>query len=356
MEKNEKDEAMKDAIKDKPPEPKGQRDTFGKGDPSKRNIKMEIRDVPPRSIPPVPPVPSIPPPPPPKQGETPEEITEQIQDRLMEQQGTAGTAGYSPTTDEAIGLDLDNEEDIGIHNEAIQKIATINDYDFSFTKKSLLLVNPLPNEAATLRKMGEKCIRQYGHLLGILEPKADFSEQEVGELYTLKHILKQVIRLEAQYKRSLLKMRVATGSNQLEKLMSEGQLGLVLNAGSLNISPQKAVEQSSTSPVLPQEPQQGVEIKPTSQKAKMDIFEEMGMNNKKKKKKKKKGRLDMEYKDRRKLMLRQPKNIVFKGRIDDPPQYQNLRSEAERLNDNPVPLVFKSNPNMNRMRRFNVSY
>ena len=88
----------------------------------------------------------------------------------------------------------------------------------------------------------------------------------------------------------------------------------------------------------------------------MDIFEEMGMNNKKKKKKKKKGRLDMEYKDRRKLMLRQPKNIVFKGRIDDPPQYQNLRSEAERLNDNPVPLVFKSNPNMNRMRRFNVSY
>lgn len=289
-----------------------------------------------------------------KQGETAEEVTEQIQERLMQQEGTAG---YSPTTDEATGLDMDTEEDTGLHNEAIQRIATMNDYDFSFTKKSLLQVNPLPNDKNELRKMGEKCIREYGFLLGILEPKDNFSKEEVEELYTLKHILKQVIRLEAQYKRALLKMRVASGSNQLDKLMSEGQLGLVLNAGSLNISPQQAVEQSSTSPVLPQEtePKQGIDIKEKPQKPQMDIFEEMGMKKKGKKKGKRK-MINTEYRDRRKAMLREPRNIVFKGRLNPTPQFQNLRGEAERLNENPIPLVFKSNPNLNRMRRFNVGY
>ena len=346
------DEAMNKAIKDTPPDPVGKRETFGKGDPSKRNIKMEINEAPRASrAPPTPPAPA-------KQGETAEEVTEQIQERLM---GQEGTAGYSPTTDEATGLDLDDEEDTGIHNEAIQRIATINDYDFSFTKKSLLLVNPLPNDQNALKKMGEKCIREYGFLLGILVPKDNYSKQEVEELYTLKHILKEVIRLEAQYKRALLKMRVsapvASGSNQLDKLMSEGQLGLVLNAGSLNISPQQAVEQSSTSPVLPQqqqqEPKQGIDLKEKQQKPQMDVFEEMGM---KKKGKKKKGRLNMEYKKNRKLMLKQPRNIVLRGRINNPPQYQNLRSEAERLNENPIPLAFKSNNRMNQMRRFNVNY
>jgi hypothetical protein len=203
------------------------------------NIKMEIKETPP------------PPPPSPKakQGETAEEVSEQIQEKLMEQEGTAG---LSPQVSDETGLDMDREEDTGIHNEAIQRIATMNDYDFSFTKKSLLSVKPLPDDKNELRKMGEKCLRQYGFLLGILAPKDNFSKEEVEEIETLTHILKQVIRLEAQYKRALLKMRVSvsSGSNQLDKLMSEGQLGLVLNAGSLNISPQKAVEQSSTSPIL----------------------------------------------------------------------------------------------------------
>ena len=322
---------------------KDEKDEKDKKDEKKPNIKMEINETPP-----------APPAPPAKQGETAEEVTEQIQERLM---GQEGTAGYSPTTDEATGLDLDSEEDTGIHNEAIQRIATINDYDFSFTKKSLLLVNPLPNDKNALKKMGEKCIREYGFLLGILAPKDNYSKQEVEELYTLKHILKEVIRLEAQYKRALLKMRVsapvASGSNQLDKLMSEGQLGLVLNAGSLNISPQQSVEQLSTSPVLPQQEPQEVKQPQEQQKPKMDVFEEMGM---KKKNKKKKGRLNMEYKKNRKLMLKQPRNIVLRGRINDPPQYQNLRSEAERLNENPIPLAFKSNNRMNQMRRFNVNY
>ena len=98
-------------------------------------------------------------------------------------------------------------------------------------------------------------------------------------------------------------------------------------------------------------------MKEKPQKPEIDIFEEMGLKKKgKNKKKKKKGRLNMEYKDRRKAMFKEPRNIVFKGRINPPPQFQNLRSEAERLNENPVPLIFKSNTNMNRMRRFNVNY
>jgi hypothetical protein len=83
----------------------------------------------------------------------------------------------------------------------------------------------------------------------------------------------------------------------------------------------------------------------------MNIFEEMG-----KKKKGKRKMINTEYTTRRRAMLKEPRNIVFKGRINPTPQFQNLRSEAERLNENPVPLVFKSNPNMNRMRRFSTGY
>ena len=321
------DEAMKEAIDENPMEERGAREGEGK-----RNIEMEIKEVPQE---------------PAKQTETSGEVREQIQEKLMEQEGTAG---YSFREGQEGGLDLDDEEDIGIHNEAIQRVSTMNDYDYTFTKKSLLQVNPLPNDPKMLRKMGERCIREYGHLLGILAPKDNFSKKEVEELYTLKHILKQVIRLEAQYKRALLKMRVASGSNQLDKLMSNGQLGLVMNAGSMNVSPQKAVEQMSSSPLQTQE----TEATPTKP---VDVFQELGEKKiKAKGKEKQRRRMNMEYQGKRKAMLRQPKNIVLRGRINDPPQYQNLRSEAERLNQNPIPIAFKSNNRMNQMRRFNVNY
>ena len=224
----------------------------------------------------------------------------------------------------------------------------------TFTKKSLLQVNPLPNDPKMLRKMGERCIREYGHLLGILAPKDNFSKKEVEELYTLKHILKQVIRLEAQYKRALLKMRVASGSNQLDKLMANGQLGFVMNAGSMNVSPQKAVEQMSSSPLQAQAQQATA---PREQDKPVDVFQELGEKKiKGKGKDKERRRMNLMYQRKRKAMLRQPKNIVLRGRINDPPQYQNLRSEAERLNENPIPIAFKSNNRMNQMRRFNVNY
>ena len=357
------DEAMKEAIEETPVEPKGERETFGKGDPSKPkvedkpkveeqqeeqpNIQMEIKEVPP-----------TPPAPPAKETETPAEVREQIQEKLMEQEGTAG---YSFRDGQEGGLDLDDDEDVGLHNEAIQRVSTMNDYDYTFTKKSLLQVNPLPNDAKMLRKMGERCIREYGHLLGILAPKDNYSKKEVEELYTLKHILKQVIRLEAQYKRAILKMRVASGSNQLEKLMANGQLGLVMNAGSMNVSPQKAVEQMSSSPLQAQagsQPQEETQATPPREQDKpVDVFQELGEKKiKGKGKEKERRRMNIMYQRKRKAMLREPKNIVFRGRINDPPQYQNLRSEAERLNENPIPIAFKSNANLNRMRRFNVNY
>ena len=346
-EKKLRNEAMKEAIKETPAEPKGERDSFGKGDPSKPNIKMEINEIPPT--------------PPPPTDETPEEITEQIQERLMEQEGTAG---FSPVTSDESGLDLDNNEDTGIHNEAIQRIATMNNYDYTFTRTALFSLNPLPDDVNLLKKMGEKTLREYGFLLGILEPKDKFSKKEVEELKTLEHILKQVIRLEVQYKKALLKMRVssvATGNNQLENLMNQGQLGLVLNAGSVNISPQEAVEKMSKSSLLPEEPK-AEEPKQEQAKTKppVDVFQELGEKKIKgkgnKKKERKRRLLSMGFQDKRKAMLREPKNIVLRGRIQEPVLYQNLRSEAERLNENPIPIVFKSNPNMNRMRRFNVSY
>ena len=325
------DEAMKEAIDENPMEERGAREGEGK-----RNIQMEIKEVSQE---------------PAKQTETSGEVREQIQEKLMEQEGTAG---YSFKEGQQDGLDLDDEEDIGIHNEAIQRVSTMNDYDYTFTKKSLLQVNPLPNDPKMLRKMGERCIREYGHLLGILAPKDNFSKKEVEELYTLKHILKQVIRLEAQYKRALLKMRVASGSNQLDKLMANGQLGLVMNAGSMNVSPQKAVEQMSSSPLQAQAQQATA---PREQDKPVDVFQELGEKKiKGKGKDKERRRMDIMYQRKRKAMLRQPKNIVLRGRINDPPQYQNLRSEAERLNENPIPIAFKSNNRMNQMRRFNVNY
>ena len=72
-------ESKKEAIEDAPVEPKGERETFCKGDPSKPkvddkpNIQMEIKELPPA---------------PAKETETPGEVREQIQEKLMEQEGT----------------------------------------------------------------------------------------------------------------------------------------------------------------------------------------------------------------------------------------------------------------------------
>jgi len=271
-----------------------------------------------------------------KQGETPEMITNQIQERLKE---TEGTAGRVYDMDDETGLDADNIEDIGIHIEAIQLIATANDYDFSFTMKSLLMVNPLPKDKKQLRAMGMKCIREYGFLLDILEPKDNFSEREVQELYTLKHILKQVIRLNSQYKKTIVK--TASGStgnnveNTLNNLITNGQLGIIID------TPQPT-EQPDVQPSQPSQP--GV-VPPASQpqqpeKLKMNIFDEFGMPGKKKKRK----RLNVTKKQRaRKTKLRGPEKIVFRGRIIADPQYQNLRTEAANIAQNPILLEFKSN-------------
>jgi hypothetical protein len=108
----------------------------------------------------------------------------------------------------------------------------------------------------------------------------------------------------------------------------------------------------------PLQPQQATEPTPPREQDKpVDVFQELGEKKiKGKGKDKERRRMNIMYQRKRKAMLRQPKNIVLRGRINDPPQYQNLRSEAERLNQNPIPIAFKSNNRMNQMRRFNVNY
>jgi len=337
--------------------------------------------------PPVPPVPPAPPAPPPvvidriaKQTETSDQIQMQIQDRLEETEGTGGL-DYSRREDEGLGLDKDDIEDTGIHNEAIQKIATANDYDFSYTKQSLLTVNPLPNDKATLRKMGEKCIREYGFLLNILEPKDNYSKREVEELYTLKHILKQVISLETGYKRAILKLRIGgqgSGSgftdNGLSDLLANGQLGLVLNSGSLNMSPQQIIQgagapQATTgAPQQPplqgeskeggapeQEQKEGVPGQPPKPKpAPIDIFKELNKDTRIRKR----ISLKKKRKPKKAVFKQNDKTIVLKGRPIADVDYQNLRSEAERINQNPIPLLFKprTNKSEKRLNRFTVNY
>lgn len=318
-----------------------------------------------------------------QQPETSEQIQSQIQDRLEQTEGTAGF-DYSRREEEAVGLDRDDIEDTGIHNEAIQRIATMNDYDFSFTKQSLLAVNPLPDDKATLRKMGEKCIREYGFLLNILKPKDNYSKREVEELYTLKHILKQVIRLETGYKRAILKLRIGgqgEGSNfiggGLGDLMENGQLGLILNTGSLNMSPQQIIQGATAGtpapapqataggpppqpqvpgqpaqPAQPAPPQQSQPVQPTPPP--INIFKELN-------KKKPRKRISLKIKRKpKKAVFKSNETIVIRGRPIADVDYQNLRSEAERLNQDPIPLLFKSRTRTNKserkINRFNVNY
>ncbi len=316
-----------------------------------------------------------------KQPESSDQIQMQIQDRLEQTEGTAGL-DYSRREDEGIGLDKDNIEDTGIHNEAIQKIATANDYDFSFTKQSLLTVNPLPDDRATLRKMGEKCIREYGFLLNILKPKDNYSKREVEELYTLKHILKQVIRLETGYKRAILKLRIGgqgEGSGFTDggvgDLMANGQLGLILNTGSLNMSPQQIIQGATQQPTAgapPQQPQATAQPPPQvpgqpAQPAQpappqqiqprapppIDIFKELNQ-----KKSRRRISLKMKRKPKKAVFKQNDKTIVIKGRPIADVDYQNLRSEAERINQNPIPILFKSRTNKSekRLNRFTVNY
>ena len=310
----------------------------------------------------------------PKESETSDQIQSQLQDRLQETEGTAGL-DYSRREDEGVGLDMDKVEDTGIHNEAIQKIATANDYDFSFTKQSLLSVNPLPDDKATLRKMGEKCIREFGYLLNILKPKDNYSKREVEELYTLKHILKQVIRLEAGYKRAILKLRIGgqgSGSGLMDgglgDLMANGKLGLVLNSGSLNLSPQQVIQGATQGgggdgdglpvPPVQGESKEGAPPEQQQQPAKptvppVDIFKELN-----KKKTRRRVSLQMRRKPK-KAVFKQNQIIVMKGRVIADVDYQNLRSEAERINQAPIPLLFKSRTSTlkaKKINRFSVNY
>ena len=59
----------------------------------------------------------------------------------------------------------------------------------------------------------------------------------------------------------------------------------------------------------------------------------------------------------KKAVFKQNQNIVIKGRPIADVDYQNLRSEAERINQQPIPLLFKSKNSSEKQRnRFTVNY
>ena len=83
----------------------------------------------------------------------------------------------------------------------------------------------------------------------------------------------------------------------------------------------------------------------------VDVFKELS-------KKQTRGRVSLRVtKKPKKAVFKQNQNIVIKGRPIADVDYQNLRSEAERINQQPIPLLFKSKNSSEKQRnRFTVNY
>ena len=113
-----------------------------------------------------------------EQTETADATNKNIELQISEQL----PSGYAPKMEGGEGLDLDDELDVGIHNKSIQLVATANNYDFTFQKNMMMKTANIPNDKKLLRQMGMRCIMEYGHLLGILKPKQNYSKKEVEEL------------------------------------------------------------------------------------------------------------------------------------------------------------------------------
>ena len=315
----------------------------------------EKNTPPPKSETPPPPKSETPPPPPPpspknnipKETETAEQTKENIQMRISEQD----RSGYAPKMEDDEGLDLDNELDVGIHNQAIQVVATANNYDFSFQKNMILKTANLPNDKKLLRRMGMKCVMEYGHLLGVLKPKQNFSKKEVEELYTLKEILKKNIRLNSSYKKAILRMNNNGGMDKMEEMYNRGDLGLLLDADSVGVSsPQKIIEEQSQSEILPQE--QRAE---NAQKVKEELKQVSKKLNTKPRKKKRSGIIDMDYQDRR-GKFKEIKQLSFRGRISDEPVLNQL-TQSENIGNESKSIDFNINKNKTiSFNRLNIQY
>ena len=276
---------------------------------------------------------------------------EEIQQRAEDMEGMGGFGERDDTKKDEI-------MDVGIHNEGIQKIATANDVDFSFRNNMTKQFNPNISKIEA-KIIIQNIIKEYGFLIFVQQSKDNFSLNEAYELMTLKEILLENIRTDRKVKQSLIRLKGGTniinngsGSPSFEN----GEIGFILNAQSLNISPQNLVQQLSNNPLQqpsqppaqpanPQRQQRVIQPPNTPSMYNLSGMGKIKLQNEKKKKKKKE-------KEKRRVGIRSAQDIVFRGRIVNPVAYENLRNEPE--NQPGEELIFRNNKKEMKINRLNI--
>ena len=299
----------------------------------------------PSAAPPQPPVappqPPVAPPQPPAniQMVIDENPKEEIRQRGEELEGTFGM-----DTDEI--KKRDNIIDVGIHNESIQKIATANDVDFTFKKAMIKQFNPnISKEEA--KSIIDLTILEYGFLLLINESKDNYSINEAYEIMTLKDILLENIRIDREVKQSLISLRGSGDGGGSDKSFEGGDIGFIINGQSLGLSPQQLVQQlnpNTPAPVPPQ-PQIGNNPQPQNTPTYQMLNPVI---------KDKKGRIKKEKKQKKKVGIKPAQNLVFRSRLINPVNYQNLRNEGENLLYSGKDLIFKNNKVERKTNRLTI--
>ena len=243
----------------------------------------------------------------------------------------------------------DNKMDVGIHNFSIQRIATANDIDFTFRKSMIMQFNP---KIENPKNIIEKIILEYGFLLYVEESLDDFSIAEAYELMTLKDILLENIRIDKQVKQSLIKIKdniiTASGDGDPENPFSGNDIGFILNGQSLGISPQQLVQnlQNLNQPQGQAVPPQAQPVPPQAQPVPPQVPAQQpdetyqSLNPKLRKKK---GRLGRVKKQKKRVGIKPAQDLVFRSRLVNPVNYQNLRNNAEEIEHTGNELIFRNN-------------
>jgi hypothetical protein len=243
----------------------------------------------------------------------------------------------------------DNKMDVGIHNFSIQRIATANDIDFTFRKSMIMQFNP---KIENPKNIIEKIILEYGFLLYVEESLDDFSIAEAYELMTLKDILLENIRIDKQVKQSLIKIKdniiTASGDGDPENPFSGNDIGFILNGQSLGISPQQLVQnlQNLNQPQGQAVPPQAGPVPPQARpvppqappQQPVETYQSLNP-----KLKKKKGRLGRVKKQKKRVGIKPAQDLVFRSRLVNPVNYQNLRNNAEEIEHTGNELIFRNN-------------
>ena len=265
---------------------------------------------------------------------------EEIRQRGEELEGTFGM-----DTDEI--KKRDNIIDVGIHNESIQKIATANDVDFTFKKAMIKQFNPNISKAEA-KTIIDLTILEYGFLLLINESKDNHSINEAYEIMTLKDILLENIRIDRQVKQSLISLRGGGDGGGGDKSFEGGDIGFIINGQSLGLSPQQLVQQLNPNTPAPVPPQPQIGSNPQPQNTPTYQMLNPVIRDKK-------GRIKKEKKKKiKKVGLKPAQNLVFRSRLINPVNYQNLRNEGENLLYSGKDLIFKNNKVERKTNRLTI--